>query len=154
AGGWTDYLIVINGTDEQAAKELGIVPADRLIHMPGIGLDTRKCAPDKVDAAEVSRVRSELGLTHEQPLLSMFAEFIPRKRHADVLHAMRRVARTDFHLALAGTGPLEPGIRQLIGQLGLADRVHLLGMRRDVPVLMRASVATLLPSLQEGLSRS
>src|SRR5438105_5018604 len=38
--------------------------------------------------------------------------------------------------------------------LGVADRVHFLGIRRDIPNLMRASVATLLPSEREGLPRS
>jgi glycosyltransferase involved in cell wall biosynthesis len=154
AGRWTDRLVVINRTDEDAARALEIVPPERLVHMPGIGVDTRKYSPENVPSGEISRVRAELRLRPGQALFSMFAEFIPRKRHADVLQAFRRIPRGDCHLALAGAGPLVPEMRRLAARLGIADRVHFLGMRSDVPALMRASVATVLPSLQEGLSRS
>jgi glycosyltransferase involved in cell wall biosynthesis len=39
-------------------------------------------------------------------------------------------------------------------KLGLQDRVHFLGFRRDIPALIRASAATVLPSEREGLPRS
>jgi glycosyltransferase involved in cell wall biosynthesis len=39
-------------------------------------------------------------------------------------------------------------------KLGLAERVHFVGFRRDVPALVRASIATVLPSEREGLPRS
>ena len=44
--------------------------------------------------------------------------------------------------------------RKLARALGVADRVHFLGHRPDIPALVRASVAVLLPSEREGLPRS
>jgi glycosyltransferase involved in cell wall biosynthesis len=42
-------------------------------------------------------------------------------------------------------------MKQLASNLGIQNRVHFLGFRRDIPVLMRASTATILASEQEGL---
>lgn len=154
AGRWTDYLVVINREDEEAARRHRIVPPERVCYMPGIGVDTDLYSPDRVAAADVARFRASLGLSPGAPLFLVVGEFIPRKRHADVLRAFARLARTEAHLALAGEGPLLEALRRLAAELGAAARVHFLGQRRDVPVLVRSSAAVLLVSQQEGLPRS
>lgn len=154
AGSWTDHLVVMNREDEAAARRYRIVPPERLHYMPGIGLDLNRYTAEAVPQAEVERVRAELGLTEEQPLFSVVAEFIPRKRHQDALLAFAQLNHPTARLALAGSGRLEPELRALTRKLGLEERVLFLGWRQDVPVLIKASVATLLPTQQEGLPRS
>ncbi|AFZ32833.1 glycosyl transferase group 1 [Gloeocapsa sp. PCC 7428] len=153
AGRWTDYLIVINREDEQAAKQYQIVPAAKIRYMPGIGVDTKYYSPQAVAHTDVIQLREELGLTPENPLFLSIAEFIPRKRHCDLLQAFA-LLKPHAHLALAGTGVLQSQMQSLATELGIAERVHFLGLRRDIPVLIRASVATVLVSAQEGLPRS
>jgi glycosyltransferase involved in cell wall biosynthesis len=153
-GAWTDYLAVVNRTDEEAAKNFGIVPPGNIWYVPGVGVDWRGLAPDGVSADEVQKVRQEMGLSPEHRLLVMVAEFIPRKRHKDLLNAFARVNRLNAHLAFAGKGKDESALRGLAGSLGLENRVHFLGHRKDVPALIRASEATILPSSQEGLATS
>lgn len=152
AGRWTDYLVVINREDEQAARRM--LSAERVRFMPGIGVDLDRYAPAAVSESDVSRVQRELALGPAGRLFLMIAEFIPRKRHRDVLAAFARLARPDARLAFAGTGPLVDDMKRRAAELGIADRVHFLGVRRDIPALVRASVAVLLPSEQEGLPRS
>jgi glycosyltransferase involved in cell wall biosynthesis len=154
AGRWTDYLVVINREDEEAALKHGIVPPERLRFMPGIGVDAQVYSAASVRAADIASVRSEMGLKASDRLLLMVAEFIPRKRHRDMLHAFARLGRNDVVLALASLGPLLEEMKQLATSLGIADRVRFLGFRRDIPALVQASVATLLPSEQEGLPRT
>jgi len=89
-----------------------------------------------------------------ETLLLMIAEYLPGKRHADALAALKKLNRTDVHLALAGTGPGEAAIRDLSRKLGLESQVHMLGYRRDIPQLLAASNGFLLPSEREGLPRS
>lgn len=84
----------------------------------------------------------------------MVAEFNPGKRHRDALDALSKTGRGNFHLAFAGKGPLEATMRAYAEKLGLSSRVHFLGQRSDIPQLMLASRATLLPSEREGLNRS
>lgn len=154
AGRWTDYLVVINREDEEAAKRYGLVPAERVCYTPGIGVDTDYYSPDNVPEAEVVRVRQELGLSPETPLFLSIAEFNPGKRHQDVLKALARLGRSEVHLAFAGTGPLMEQMQLLASELGIQNQVHFLGYRQDIPALIRASTATLLASEREGLPRS
>jgi glycosyltransferase involved in cell wall biosynthesis len=154
AGRWTDYLVVINREDEAAARRQRIVPAPRLCYMPGIGIDTVAHSPERVNAAEVEQLRSSLGLGPRVPLFLVIGELIARKRVQDALRAFARLAHPEAHLALAGDGPLLELLRHLAGELGIASRTHFLGMRQDVPVLIRAASAVLLVSQQEGLPRS
>ena len=154
AGRWTDFLVVINREDEQAALRYGIVPPERLRYMPGIGVDTRHYSAQAVSKADLARVRQELGLAATDRLILMVAELIPRKRPADALYTFAQLQRPEAHLAFAGPGPLRDELKQLAIRLGIAQRVHFLGYRKDVPVLIQSSVATLLCSEQEGLPRS
>jgi glycosyltransferase involved in cell wall biosynthesis len=153
-GRWTDYLVVINWTDKEAAKNRHIVRPEKIWYVPGIGVDLRRLVPNNIRDDDVKKVRQEMALAPGQPLLLMLAEFIPRKRHSDLIRAFARVARPNVHLALAGPGKGESETQRLAKSLGLEKRVHFLGFRRDVPALIRASTATILPSAHEGLSCS
>ncbi len=153
AGAWSDYLVVINKEDENAALRHQIVPSPRLRYMPGIGLDLRYYSSQSASEADTHKIRDELGLTSEQPLFLMVAEFTPGKRHRDALKAFALLGK-EAHLVLAGIGPVEAETKQLAQELGIAERVHFLGWRRDIPALMRAANATLLPSEREGLPRA
>jgi glycosyltransferase involved in cell wall biosynthesis len=154
AGQWTDELVVINREDEAAADRLGIVAPEHIHYMPGIGVDLAQYAAESVSPADVARVRSELGLAADNPLYLMIAGFDPGKRHRDLLAAFAKLPNRRSHLAFAGMGPMQPAIASMAEKLGLTDRVHFLGFRRDIPALIRASVATALPSEREGLPRS
>jgi glycosyltransferase involved in cell wall biosynthesis len=154
AGSWTDYLIVINREDELMAKRYHIVPSEQIRYMPGIGVDMEYYNPEAISEGEIEGVRQTLGISREQPLFLSVAEFIPRKHHQDILKAFSRLTRPNAHLAFAGEGPLLVEMQQLAVEMKINDRVHFLGFRSDIPTLIRASVATLLVSEQEGLPRS
>ncbi len=154
AGRWTDRLIVINHEDEKAAQINKIVSSGRITYSPGIGVDTIKYSPGAVAPLAVEALRHDLGLNSDDSLFLMIAEFIPRKRHQDLIRALAQLKNTKVHVAFAGTGPLMEKLRGLSRKLKLEQRVHFLGQREDIPVLIQASVATILPSTHEGLPRS
>jgi len=66
-----------------------------------------------------------------------------------LLEAWREI---DADLWIAGDGPQRAALERLIEREGLADRVRLLGMRRDVPSLMREASLVVIPSRREGFS--
>ncbi|MEG4532719.1 glycosyltransferase family 4 protein [Microcoleus sp. D2_18a_D3] len=154
AGNWTDYLTLINREDELTAKKYNILPPERIRYMPGIGVDLKYYNPDVVAESEVGRVRQELGVAEGTPLFLCVAEFIARKHHRDVIQAFAKLARPEVHLVLAGRGRLLEEMQKLASDLGVKNIVHFLGRRDDIPTLMRASVANILASEQEGLPRS
>ncbi len=153
AGQWTDYLVVMNKEDEEAAKRHRLVSPEKVRYMPGIGLDLEYYSLEKVSNTEVERLYKELGLTSKTALLLSVAELIPRKHPQDVVKAFASLNRPDVCLAFAGNGSLLQPMQQLAEQLGVQNQVRFLGMRQDIPTLMSASVATILASEQEGLPR-
>jgi glycosyltransferase involved in cell wall biosynthesis len=135
---------VVVAVSEQVAGELRTVgvAADRIQVIPN-GVDTREFHIGAVD-------RLRLGLPEEVPLLLFVGEIrTPRKNLEGVLHAL--VKTPGVHLAVVGDPrrSIHPG---LAIALGLADRVHFLGYRRDIPELMRAATAFVLPSRYEPFS--
>ncbi|NDJ17886.1 glycosyltransferase [Myxacorys almedinensis] len=151
AGRWTDYLVVVNHEDEEAAKHYSLVPPPQVRYIPGTGLNLERFHPDAVPESEVVRVRQALGLSAETPLFLSVAELIPRKRPCDILQAFAALQPSTAHLAFAGAGVLLEEMQQFAIHLGVQDRVHFLGLRSDIPTLMRSAIATILASEQEGL---
>jgi glycosyltransferase involved in cell wall biosynthesis len=72
-----------------------------------------------------------------------------------LFRAFVRVAavRPEAHLVFVGDGPQRGELETAIQEAGLADRVHLTGLRRDVPELQRAFDVFALASRWEGLPR-
>lgn len=152
ASRWADRLILINREDEEAAKRFPI-QNDRVRYMPGIGVDMTLYDPDSVSPADVAQARASLDLEPRQVMVLMVAEFNPGKRHLDAVSALAAADRPDLVLVCAGVGPMMEQVRAHAEKLGVADRVKLLGFRRDIPVLLRASAGLMLPSEREGLPR-
>jgi glycosyltransferase involved in cell wall biosynthesis len=153
AGPWTDRLVVINDADHQEALRRRIIDPARIRPMPGIGLDLAQYDPARVPQAAVADLRASLGIAPGQPMFLMAAAFDPGKRHRDLLAAFAGLENLEAHLVFAGDGPLLAPLQAWARDRGLAGRVHFLGYRDDVPVLMRAALATVLPSEREGLPR-
>ncbi|MGB7084221.1 MAG: glycosyltransferase, partial [Phormidesmis sp.] len=152
AGFWTDYLVIVNEEDKAAAHQHNLVSPERIRHIPsGIGIDLTRFSGQQVSSDDVFAIRSELGLDDHQPLFLSVAEFIPRKHPQDVIQAIAHLPRSNVHLAFAGEGDLLLEMKALAAQLGVSDRVHFLGHRRDIPALMQTAVAVILASEQEGL---
>lgn len=156
AGRFTDYLVVTNQEDDKAALDLGIVDAARLRYFRGIGVDTQEAFnPDRVSTDEIEQVKREFGLSADRAMFVMAAEFNPGKRHCDAVEALALASkRCDVQLALTSDGPLREETGLLAKRLGVGDRVHILGFRKDFQALVRASRAMVLPSIREGLPRS
>jgi glycosyltransferase involved in cell wall biosynthesis len=153
AGRWNDYLVVINREDEKAAQEYCLNPLETIRYMPGIGVDLNYYSPDATPEAEVEQVSKELGLNAQNSLFLMAAELNPRKRQQDILKALAKLKRPNICMAFAGEGPMLEELQQLASELGVQNQVRFLGFRSDITALMRASVATILPSEREGLPR-
>lgn len=154
AGYWTDYLVVMNGVDLEAARLLGTIEHNRIWYMPGIGLDCDYYDRAQVSQQSINALRAELGLTSDQQVITMVAEFTPRKLHVDLLRAFSRLRLPNARLLLAGTGPTERHARELASELGIQERVRFLGFRRDIRTLLSITNVSALCSSQEGLPRA
>jgi glycosyltransferase involved in cell wall biosynthesis len=98
-----------------------------------------------------SDVRAELGIAERTPLVAVVGGLERRKGVDILLDAFARVAPTASLLA-AGDGPMAESLRARAATLGIAERVHWLGERRDVGAVLRACDAYVLPSRNEGMA--
>ena len=105
------------------------------------------------NGAPHSGLRQELGLGPEDRLMVAVGNLYPVKghRHAvDGLALLQRPGRL-VHLAIAGRGDLADALRARAVELGVADRLHLLGLRADIANVLAGADVFILPSLSEGL---
>jgi len=96
----------------------------------------------------------ELAVEEGSELLLVVGRLTEQKGHVHLLEAMHRIVaeRPRARLLVVGEGELRAELEASARATGLADRVHFLGAREDVPLLLASVDLFVLPSLWEGLS--
>lgn len=114
------------------------------------GVELGRFAPDPKNRVDL---RSSLGVANDTLLIGCIANFRDQKNHPLLIEILAELMRrhTNFACILAGSGPLEDDIRDLVRARCLGDRVRLLGVRGDIPQLLGAIDVLVLTSLWEGL---
>ncbi len=141
--GWLPERIVCNSeTALRTHVALGY-PRDKFIVIPN-GIDAARFRPDPEAYAAVRR---ELGVAAETPLIGLVGRFHPQKNHRGFLRAAALLAGRHeglrFLLCGENVTPDNARLNEWIVEHGLGDRVHLLGVRQDMPRLTAAlDVAT------------
>ncbi|MEE9217923.1 MAG: glycosyltransferase family 4 protein [Acidobacteriota bacterium] len=146
----TTHWIVVSRANLEQGAALGLLdPARSSLIRSGIDLGLYRSPTGR------ARVRAELGLAENQPLIVSIACFKPQKAPLDLIEVAGRVARKvpEARFALAGDGVLRPQIERAVERHGLGGRFHLLGWRRDIPDLLAASDLLLHTPRWEGLPR-
>lgn len=102
--------------------------------------------------SERAALRTELGLPVDCPLVLHVGRFSQGKNHRAIIRVFDAVSAAipQARLLLVGAGELLPDIQEQVRARNLAERVLFLGVRADVPRLMRSADAFLFPSLFEG----
>jgi glycosyltransferase involved in cell wall biosynthesis len=132
-------------TKRHLDTELGLAPTQLTVIPNGV----------PVPAGDGAQVRAELGLAEDELLLVAAGSLVERKGHAVLLRALAAVesagVTVPWRLAIAGQGVERDALVALAANLGLADRVHLLGQRSDIGSWMLGADIFVMPSLWEGL---
>jgi glycosyltransferase involved in cell wall biosynthesis len=107
-----------------------------------------------VSEEEVQVARAELGLERDHVVIGAIGSLYPVKGHRYLLEAMPTVLERNSRaiLLVIGRGELEDALKEQAKRLGLEGQVRFLGMRNDIPRLLRVLDLFVLPSLSEGLS--
>lgn len=131
-------------------KEKGI-PAAKVIAIP-TGIDLEKFDPDKTP----DTLRAGLGLKGGALIVGTVAILRRKKGHHVLLDAIPRVlaAVPEAVFVFAGNGPQMENIEARIKELGIENSVLLLGLRSDVPSVIKGLDIFVLPTLQEALGTS
>jgi len=86
------------------------------------------------------------------PRLLCVGRLIPIKGHIVLLRAFADAKRQlpELQLDVAGRGPLEPALRALVRELGVADSVHFLGHVSPIQAAIERAAVVVVPSMGEG----
>lgn len=144
---FTDKLITTNFEDFELAKKK--MKAKEVLYVAGVGVDLKRFKNTDVD---VAKKRRELGIPEDAPLLLSVGELNRNKNHETVIRAIADMK--DVYYVIAGRGPLQEYLQNIIDSLGMTDRVKLLGYRTDIPELCKTADIFCFPSFREGLGIS
>lgn len=122
------------------------VPADRITVIPnGVNSETFRPA----SAREKSAARSRWNLPSDRFVVGAMGRLAPEK-HLILLPDLAAL-HPEVVFVVAGSGPERSRIERRCAELGVSDRVHLLGAVSERAEFYGALDAFLLPSLFEGL---
>jgi len=144
----TNLLIAVSPRQREELIGLKVAEPDRIAVIP-LGLDL---APFLNAAPHAGRLRAELGLPPETPLVGLVARLVPIKgvdlflRAAALLR--KRLPRVRF--VIAGDGPEREALEGQAAALGLDGALRFLGWRHDLPALYADLDLLALSSRNEG----
>jgi glycosyltransferase involved in cell wall biosynthesis len=144
---WID-AVVLNADAMRApvlAGDARLAP-ERVLTIPdGVAVPVRR-APE-------GAVRRELGIDPGARVVGSIGRLASQKRYDRLVRAVAtQGART--HLLLAGEGPELESLRGLAAELGIEDRVHLVGFRDDVGDVLAAMDVFAISSDREGMANA
>lgn len=142
------YNSQVGATHHEA---LGYVSGKRVIILNGF--DVEIFSPSE-DARE--QVRQELEISTTSPLIGLIGRYDPIKDHKNFIRAADRLSKSnpDVHFILAGNNvdPKNNDLMDLIRNLKLTNKFHLLGNREDINRLTAALDISTSSSYGEGFS--
>ena len=86
-------------------------------------------------------------------VVTMVSAFRDQKDQDTLIQAIKELP-DNYRLQLAGDGTRRPIVEALVKTLGLIERVDFLGIRTDIPEILKQSDIVVLSSHWEGLSLS
>lgn len=105
------------------------------------------------DSEISARVRRELGIAPDAPLLGSVGRVVAAKGYDHMLAALAELARDrpGLRWLVVGDGDQRPRLERTVSDLGLGQVVIWAGRRGDVPDLLQAMDVWVMSSLREGL---
>lgn len=95
-----------------------------------------------------------LDLKESRKSILMVAGFRKQKNQDTIIRALTLLDKEKYEVWFAGIGERMAEVKQLTFSLGVSDRVRFLGLRTDIPNVLRAADVIVMSSHWEGLSLS
>jgi glycosyltransferase involved in cell wall biosynthesis len=141
----TDVMVTINKEDYNLARKFFHPKRLELIY--GAGADFSRFYNGK----KSKEYLIQLGISKSSKVLISVGELNKNKNHLIVIQLLAiRPELNETHYVICGEGSYRNGLEQQINKLGLSNRVHLLGYRKDIPSILAASDLFVFPSKREG----
>jgi len=101
---------------------------------------------------EIEAARAEAGVPKNSKVIVTAGRLAPQKGLPVLLEAFGKIvgAEPSAHLVIVGEGPSREDVQREAERMGLADRVHLVGFRKDVRPWIAMADVFAIASLYEG----
>ena len=139
------HICVSGDVAEFSRDHAGLDPSKLVVIANGVDVS----GVSEADPIDLSRQR----ITDGVPVLAWIGRLDPQKDPLSAVEALGQLRATqpECHLVLAGEGPLRGEVESRIAELGLSQRVHLLGQISEVPSLLARCCGLVLTSHWEGM---
>lgn len=145
----TDTLFVMNQEDMELSKRFFRKPD--VIFVNGVGVNNHKFYP--VNDEYKCSLRRKLSLSADKVYLLYVAELSERKNQNFLIESFFEYQKMirNVELLLIGKGALDDQYREKILNMGLNDKIHLLGYQKNIAQYYQAADILVSSSKQEGL---
>jgi glycosyltransferase involved in cell wall biosynthesis len=148
-----DITVLVSEKDREEGRALDLLPSSLEVPIIRSGVDLSNLQPLSAEAR--ARFRAELGVTADEPVLTLAQRLSEPKTPLVFIEALRSVlARWPAARAwIAGDGALRAATESAVDAAGLRGQVQFLGLRKDMAAVISASDVVVHSSLREGLPR-
>ncbi len=146
---YTDTLITINSEDYKNAMTFHLRNNGKIIKINGVGV-----APYLISSSdeEKMRIKEDLGIANDTKVFISVGELNDNKNHILAINAFSKLNKSNWIYLICGQGENYKKLLDRINELGLSQKIKLLGFRSDVNQLLEISDVFVFPSKREGLS--
>ena len=143
-----DHIVAVGKDVKRALIENEGLPDSRIdVIYNGIPIDRFNTNSTN---AKQQFFRESLGIPKSASVVVQVARLDYLKDHVTAVKALSLATQqTDIHLVIVGEGPERNKIENEIREQQIADRVHLVGLRNDIPDILREADILLLTSISE-----
>jgi glycosyltransferase involved in cell wall biosynthesis len=144
-GRLADSMVAVSTRDQERMVAIEHVPAAKTLYIPNAYMPPLGESPP-------GDLRAELGLAPDTPLAGTMVVLRAQKALDVLLDAFALVLERlpEAHLAIAGYGPMGEQWQEHARSIGIAERVHWLGIRTDGAVVREALDVAVMSSDFEG----
>lgn len=107
-----------------------------------------------VDVEAIHQAKPIEELKTDKFVFVMVAGFREAKDHDTLVRAMAKLPKEQYEVWLVGDGVRKESVERLVLSVGLKDHVKFLGLRTDVPNILKTADVVVMSSHWEGLSLS
>lgn len=143
----SDMIITINREDFENAKRMH---CNIVKHINGVGVDTTRFINCKI---ERNKYRESIGINKENLMILAIGELSIRKNHQVIIKALGKLNIKNAVFVICGNAMTEEATTEELKKLADENNVKLLllGLRSDIPEIIKCADIGVISSTREGL---
>lgn len=152
---YTDMLVTINNADYEQAQKFRLKKNGRVVKLPGVGVDLSKFDADLRSSERGTNIKKDLrkqwAIEDSAYIFVSVGELNDNKNQEVAIRALAKTNNPNLYYIICGEGSKKEFLTHLTKELGIADRVKLLGFQSNIAEILLACNCFVFTSFREGL---